>query len=196
MMALTFLILPGAALILGLAGLASIGFSGGRRTGYAFAMAGISLPLAGAAVLFLTVIPRVRVLSQRMECGTNLSGIGKAMLIYANDNDDLFPRAGGRRSAWAARTPSWASESRQQAYGLSDPNAEDGRASISASLYLLIKYAEVTPKVFVCTGDKGTTAFEPAEHGVDANMVDLWDFGRIRRSIAAMPTRWSTRPLS
>ena len=177
MMALTFLILPGAALILGLIGLASIGFSGGRRTGYAFAVAGISLPLAGVLILFLTVVPRIRTLAHRMECSTNLSGIGKAMLLYANDNDDLFPRAGGRRGAWAARTPSWAAEDRQQAYGLSDPNAEDGRAGISASLYLLIKYAEVTPKIFVCTGDKGTTVFEPTTYGVDANMVDLWDFG-------------------
>jgi prepilin-type processing-associated H-X9-DG protein len=176
MLVLIFLILPGAALVLGLVGLASIGFSGGRRTGYAFAVAGISLPLAGLLFL-LPMVLRVRVLSHRMDCGTNLSGIGKAMLIYASDNDGAFPRAGGRRGAWAARTPSWAAESREHAYGLSDPNAEDGRAGISASLYLLVKYTDFSANIFVCPSDKGTTAFQPAAYGTGTDMIHLWDFG-------------------
>jgi len=176
MMALTFLILPGAALILGLIGLASIGFSGGRRTGYAFAMAGISLPLAGVAVLFLTVIPRIRVLDHRMECGTNLSGIGKAMLFYANDYEDALPRAGGPSSRWTGRMADWTASNRDAACGLS-PNGSGGQVSVSASLYLLVKYTEVSPRLLVCPGDKGTTVFEPAAYGTDVNMVTLWDFG-------------------
>lgn len=44
-------ILCAIAFILGVFGLASIAFSGGRRTGYAYAMVGISVPLMG--VLFL-----------------------------------------------------------------------------------------------------------------------------------------------
>jgi hypothetical protein len=170
-------ILSVLAFILGISGLASIAFSGGRRTGYAYAMVGIGIPLAGVLLLFLTVVPRIRVLDHRMECGTNLSGIGKAMLLYANDNDDMFPRAGGRQSVWSARTPSWAAGSRQDAYALGDPNAEDGRAGISSSLYLLVKYADVAPKVFVCPSDKGTTVFDPKAYGDDSNIVDLWDFG-------------------
>jgi hypothetical protein len=170
-------ILSAIAFVLGVFGLASIAFSGGRRTGYAYAMVGIGVPLMGVLILSLTVIPRIRALDHRMTCGTNLSGIGKAMLLYTNDNDDAFPRAGGRRGVWTARTPSWAAKDRRDAYALGDPNAEDGRAGISSSLYLLIKYAEVTPKVFVCPSDKKTTVFKPRAYGVDGNMVDLWDFG-------------------
>ncbi|NQV34858.1 MAG: type II secretion system protein GspG [Phycisphaeraceae bacterium] len=35
--------------------------------------------------------PPGEVLANRMKSGANLSGIGKAMLIYANDHDDVFP---------------------------------------------------------------------------------------------------------
>lgn len=35
----------------------------------------------------------IRDIAQRMVCGTNLSRLGKAMLIYANDYDDKYPTA-------------------------------------------------------------------------------------------------------
>ena len=56
--------------------------------------------------ILMPALARVRQLAFRMTCGTNLSGIGKAMLIYANDYEDELPRAGGRNSTWGA-TPVW-----------------------------------------------------------------------------------------
>jgi len=50
--------------------------------------------------ILMPALARVRQLAFRMTCGTNLSGIGKAMLIYANDYEDELPRAGGRNSTW------------------------------------------------------------------------------------------------
>jgi len=38
-------------------------------------------------------------LAFRAVCGTNLSGIGKAMLIYANGYDDRFPQTAGNTFA-------------------------------------------------------------------------------------------------
>ena len=43
------------------------------------------------AGLLMPALTRVRKISFRMVCGTTLSGYGKAMLIYLNDNDDRFP---------------------------------------------------------------------------------------------------------
>jgi prepilin-type processing-associated H-X9-DG protein len=41
-----------------------------------------------------------------------------------------------------------------------------------------VKYAEVTPKLFICKGDSGTTEFKPADEGAgDRELIDLWDFG-------------------
>ena len=46
--------------------------------------------------ILMPALARVRQLAFRLTCGTNLSGIGKAMLIYANDYDNELPRAGGK----------------------------------------------------------------------------------------------------
>jgi len=112
-----------------------------------------------------------------MVCGTNLSGIGKAMLIYSNDYDDKLPRAGGRNSMWGSRIPDWRANNRFGAYGLA-PDGSGGQATITSSFYLLVKYVEVTPKSFICKGDRGATEFKPSRDGAgDRELIDLWDFG-------------------
>ncbi|GEM_PF-199618 len=113
----------------------------------------------------------------RLACATNLSNIGKAMLIYANDYDDELPRSGGRNSVWAPTIPDWRANNRFSAYGLS-ANGDRGSASISSCFYLLVKYVEMTPRTFVCPGDAGTTEFKLADVDAGGNMLtDLWDFG-------------------
>jgi hypothetical protein len=168
-----------AAFCLGVAALALIGSSGGRVTGYGFGAIGAAIPLIQVFVFCcLAWAQWGPAASPRMRCGTNLSGLGKAMLIYADDYDDTLPLAGGPRSRWAARLPWWAANNRKDAYGLSDPNATEATASISASLYLLIKHAEVTPKSFVCPRELGITEFRPDKYGLGDNKLnDLWDFG-------------------
>ena len=42
---------------------------------------------------FVFMGPRIRSISYRMICGSNLSNLGKAILIYASDNDGKFPSA-------------------------------------------------------------------------------------------------------
>ena len=113
----------------------------------------------------------------RIQCADNLSGIGKAMLIYANDYDDELPRSGGRNSSWGPAIPDWRAYNRFNAYGLS-PDGGGGQATISSCFYLLVKYVEVTPRTFVCPGDAGTTEFLLADVDAGGNMlIDLWDFG-------------------
>ena len=127
--------------------------------------------------ILMPALARVRQIAFRMVCGTNLSGIGKAMLIYANDYEDELPRSGGRNSTWTARIPDWQAVNRFGAYGVS-PDGSGGNANISSCFYLLVKYAEVTPKSFICKGDSGTTEFKPADDGAgNRDLIDLWDFG-------------------
>ncbi|MHC4440447.1 MAG: hypothetical protein ACYS3S_24115 [Planctomycetota bacterium] len=114
----------------------------------------------------------------RIECATNLSNIGRAMLIYANDYEDELPRSGSRNSIWAPTIPSWNAHNRYSAYGLS-ADGNGGSASISSCFYLLVKYAEVTPMTFVCPGDAGTTEFRLADVDMGFSglgLIDLWDF--------------------
>jgi len=127
--------------------------------------------------ILMPALSRVRQIAFRLVCGTNLSGIGKAMLIYSNDYEDGLPRSGGRNSPWAAKIPNWQAVDRFGAYGVS-ANGEGGVGSISSCFYLLVKYAEVTPKSFLCKGDTGTTEFKPANYGAGArDLIDMWDFG-------------------
>ena len=113
--------------------------------------------------------------SSRMRCGSNLSGMGKAMLLYANDYDDELPRAGGSTSFWGPTA--WTAPTRQAAYGL-DASGVGGKASVSSSLYLLVKYAEAKPELFVCSEDRGARKWSGEEvDGRQVKFTDCWDFG-------------------
>jgi hypothetical protein len=113
----------------------------------------------------------------RLACAENLSQIGRAILIYANDYEDELPRSGGRNSIWAARIPAWNALNRFNAYGIS-ANGNGGTANISSCFYLLVKYVELAPRTFVCPGDAGTTEFKLSNvDAVGRDLIDLWDFG-------------------
>ena len=143
-------------------------------------------PVDGLVVLsvclfLLAVLPpacrKSRTDAMRITCARNLSEIGRAMLVYANDYDGELPRAGGRNSVWSRRISNWMAPDRFSAYGASH-DGSGGFATITSSLYLLIKYAGVAPRSFVCPGDDGTTEFNHADDGVgDRELTDLWDFG-------------------
>jgi hypothetical protein len=167
-----------STLILGVVSMFQIGFSAGRLTGIAFAVIGTAIPaVTFLLVLSYAVLQRPRSTAYRMKCGVNLSRMGKAMLMYANDYEDQFPRAGGAESVWRPKINDWRAEDRAAAFGLQADGA-GGAASISSSFYLLVKYEQVRPETFVCHHDKGTSEFTPANYGVrDKELIDLWDFG-------------------
>lgn len=141
--------------------------------------------VAGAVCLVLVLlVPVVHAMTRemyiRIGCGSNLGQLGKAMIVYANDYEDELPRAGGRTSIWGAVT-NWMSATRYLAFGL-DVGGGGGRATINSCFYLLVKYTEATPRLFVCGGDEGTTEFRLSD--VPANtlpagfeLIDAWDFG-------------------
>jgi len=121
--------------------------------------------------ILMPALARVRQIAFRMVCGSNLSGIGRAMLIYANDYDNDLPRAGFGRTIWSSKILNWQGVSRTQAYG----TPPGGQATISSSFYLLVKYAEVTPKSFICKGESGITTFKATDYNLEDEAV--WDFG-------------------
>jgi prepilin-type processing-associated H-X9-DG protein len=175
---LASLVVLAASCILGLIGIVQIERSGGRKTGELFAVGAVLISVIGGLLpAWSIVIHRTRGSSFRMVCGTNLACIGKAMLIYSNDYDDAFPRAGGKSSVWVPKIPDWQAANRFQAYGL-NADGTGGQATISSSLYLLVKYADVEPNRFVCPDDRGITQFRPRRFGAHRReVVDLWDFG-------------------
>ena len=121
--------------------------------------------------ILMPALARVRQIAYRLYCGTNLSGIGKAMLIYANDYDDELPKAGLRNSTYFPTIANWKNVTRAAAFA-------GDRANITSNFYLLVKYTEVTPKSFLCKGDSGVTEFKPSAYGLaGVELIELWDFG-------------------
>ena len=117
--------------------------------------------------ILMPALARVRELASRVVCGTNLSGIGKAMGIYANNNESgRFPRAGGRNSILGAVT-AWDAVAEADAFTGSPPTA-----TITSSLWLLVRGDYATAKQFVCGSDPDT---EGQFRTIDPYSV--WDFG-------------------
>jgi len=130
------------------------------------------------ACIIMPCLARLRQIAFRMSCGHNLSTIGKAMLIYANDHHGALPRAGGPASFWGGPIL-WNAPARVHAFQMAS-DGSGGRATISSSLYLPVKYGYVRPEAFVCKADAGTTRFSLAEFSnlpKGFKLVDAWDFG-------------------
>ncbi len=172
------LILLVVSFIFGITSFIQIEKSGGLITGRNFALGAILIPIFGGCFPTLYIVTHARdVQSPQWVCGANLSGIGKAMMLYANDYDDEFPRAGGRTSVWANKIPDWKGRNRYKAYGIASDRS-GGQATISSSLYLLVKYAEVEPEKFICPKESKIKEFIPRKYGVrDEELSQLWDFG-------------------
>jgi len=133
-------------------------------------------------ILLVSVLfARPREGSIRRLCAANLAQIGKAMLVYAGDNEGNLPRAGGPSTRWAGMPYSlaWKAPHHAMAFG-SAMDGTGGQASISSSLYLLVKYYQMPPRVFVCKGDLGTTDFKLSgrtDVPLNFGLADAWDLG-------------------
>ncbi len=126
--------------------------------------------------ILMPALARVRQIAFRLICGTNLKGIGTAMLVYANDYEDELPRAGGPTTQHGPLA-NWLAGDRRTAFGLGN-DGSGGKATVSSNFFLLVKYAEVTPKSFICKGDSGVDEFKLGDHGVtNKELIEVWDFG-------------------
>jgi len=140
-----------------------------------------------AMIMLLPALSRPTTTDWRAVCGANLSALYKGLLIYAKDNNDDFPRAGGRRSYWGP-TEHW-----DEPF---DPNTykrKPSSATIGASLYLLIKYDDIKPEMFICGGDTGAKVFKLRDYKKNKlSKQDLklaWDFGPTNAKTGSPPAR-------
>lgn len=168
-----------------------------------FTLVELLVVIAIIAMLLAILMPalgKVRQLAQRMICGTNLSGIGKAMMVYSNDDEyDSFPIAYGTYLATASGTGVTGGAVSDWYWDCPDapgtgnniPSSSGGTGTptvavtVSANFYLLVKYADVSPAQFLCAGGD-ERKFElsnyktkhPSQNNVSAQSItDVWDFG-------------------
>jgi len=156
-----------------------------RRKG--FTLIELLVVIAIIALLMGVLMPalaKVRAIAYRLTCGTNLSGIGKAMLMYSSDYNEDFPRGGWGATGTQAPS-SWSTSGYIMDYANDSEAGALGpppsRATIGCSFFKLIRYEESPTKQFVCKGDSGTKAFRltdgnPPPTG-EKKMEECWDFG-------------------
>jgi len=128
--------------------------------------------------ILMPALGRVREMANQLVCGTNCRGLTTAMMIYAQDYDEELPQAGLSHdsSGAALAAPEWGIDPGVN-YDAADVFAAygdtDSAPTISASLFLLVKYADVGAKSFICKS-ADEKKFEP---GGGLDIIECWDFG-------------------
>ncbi len=127
------------------------------------------------ALLFALLMPslnKVKMISTRVVCGTNLKGLGTAMVVYANDYEGRFPELPGE-GPWS-RELGFVFDMAGPDFARGGAQANVGR-TISASWYLLVREADVSPKSFVCPESHQTPS--GGRYSPRHDITELWDFG-------------------
>jgi prepilin-type N-terminal cleavage/methylation domain-containing protein len=138
--------------------------------------------------ILMPALARVRMIANRMVCGANLSGIGKALMLYAGDSAESYPMPGSCAlpvsyatvgnidpTNWDGRT----NILKDVFTGTGSGTTTGGRATIGSLFYMLVKYQDVSPKQFNCKGDSGSEVFKLTSFSgsTQTDVTKCYDFG-------------------
>lgn len=161
----TLMITALPALICGIISLVKISNSKGQLKGTGLAVTGIALSSIGAIILPLLVmmlailmpaLAKVRVLAQTTMCATNLSGLGKAIVVYTEDYNGTYPPA----DSWCDELIKNCDVSPEQ-FRCPGSDATEGNASYAFNINLSgKKTSEIPPDVVLLF--ETTPAVNPA----------------------------------
>jgi prepilin-type N-terminal cleavage/methylation domain-containing protein/prepilin-type processing-associated H-X9-DG protein len=118
-----------------------------RKTG--FTLVELLVVIGIIALLISILLPslnKARETANRVKCQSNLSQMGKALLLYSNENKGAFPRTK------AGPGPTMTLDFTNGGAGDTDPfvSAAVVNNSIPASMFLLIRTQDMTTEVFTC----------------------------------------------
>ncbi|MHC4552135.1 MAG: type II secretion system protein, partial [Planctomycetota bacterium] len=125
--------------------------------------------IAMLMAILMPALSKVKKIAARVVCGTNLKGLGTAQTVYASDYEDEYAVQGGYVTHnWTDRTDTWLGNA-------GNPATTAGGITVGASLYLLVREADVSPKSFVCpSGDQEEFS---GRNNANQDIVDMYDFG-------------------
>lgn len=133
--------------------------------------------IAMLLAILMPALSKVKKIAQRVVCGTNLKGLGTAQNVYSHDYDGRWAVQGrGATIPWGAFTAGWSNRA-------TNWTTDVASRTVGASLYLLVREADVSPKSFVCpagsqrefSGRNNVTSGPHMPNPID--LVELWDFG-------------------
>ncbi|MBW8017461.1 MAG: type II secretion system protein [Planctomycetes bacterium] len=136
-----------------------------------FTLIELLVVIAIIAMLLAILMPalgKVKRIAMRLVCGTNLRGMGTAVNVYAFDYRDEYPIQGGPGiNTWSTTGAmgGWANPSKDW--------SGDDAVTVSSSLFMLVREADVGVKSFVCQASNQ----QPFVNMTPSDVVELWDFG-------------------
>ncbi|MGA2069811.1 MAG: type II secretion system protein [Sedimentisphaerales bacterium] len=138
--------------------------------------------------ILMPALARVRMIANRMVCGSNLAGIGKGLLLYAGDAQEAYPMPGCSTGLVSYATvghidlTNWDGQTNVCTSIFSGGAANTGgRATIGSLLYMLIRLEDVSAKQFNCKGDSGAEVFKLTTYTstTQTDMTKCYDFGTV-----------------
>ena len=150
--------------------------------------------------ILMPALGRARELAKRIQCASQLNGIGKAIAMYQNEYRDANPKAwkrnhpellwgfGGKGSITDYNAPELdpATAARQDWANKDINYATRNPQTAGSCLYLLVKHEDVDPKMFICPSapEDRIMGLDEAIDFADIKslpIIDLWedlnDFG-------------------
>jgi len=114
--------------------------------------------------ILLPSLNKARETANKAKCASNLHQIGLAILLYQQDNQQLYPRT--IQDTSGSPTPTWGTIGAATGPGTTDPfqagaTGQEKPNDVSASFFLLLRNEQLTPAVFVCPSSN----------------AQAWDFG-------------------
>lgn len=148
------------------------------RKNKGFTLIELLVVIAIIAMLLAILMPalsKVKKIAQRVVCATNLKGLGTAQTVYSNDYDDEYTVQGqGGAHTWSNTTADWN-------VVIKNWKTTPQTITVGASLFLLVREADVSPKSFVCpSSTQQVWDMRTAAAGTTGpDIVEVWDFGGV-----------------
>jgi len=124
--------------------------------------------------ILLPSLNRARETANRVKCAANLKSIGQAILLYANENKQAYPRtlySGGTTAGTCI--PTWGSvptATNPFASGKTPGTDVPAYNDVTAAIFLLMSTEDVSPEIFVCPSSNA----QKWDYGGGGNSVANW----------------------
>src|SRR5688572_25262573 len=117
------------------------------------------------ALLISILLPALNAAKERanrVKCASNLKQIGMGLILYSNDNKNIYPRGKATPNVGTLKAFQGVTVAHTDPFAVNAPTDD-----VTLALFLLIRNADLNPEVFICPSSNQE---KDTLNGVSANM--------------------------